>query len=241
MKFESLYSSSKGNLYRVTSQSGKVLLIDPGVRWRKLVRALDHTLNNIVGCLISHQHADHANAGADVHTSGIDVYANIETLQSLHIDGLAGSTILEHYMQYEIGPFLVFTFPVQHDVPNFGFIVSENTNREHLLFAVDCANIQSRYRLRFTEIAIGCSYDRDILKERETEGDINTSLAERLLYAHMEKSKTQQYLVEFCDMSNCKKVHLLHMSGDNIDKELAREEIEDALEKKHHRRIPVMI
>lgn len=56
MRFESFYSSSTGNLYCVTAANGKRLLIECGVTWRKLIKALSYDLTNIEACLISHEH-----------------------------------------------------------------------------------------------------------------------------------------------------------------------------------------
>jgi hypothetical protein len=51
-------------------------------------------------------------------------------------------------------------------------------------------------------------------------------LAKRLLTSHMEKQNAMNYLQEFCDLSKCRQIHLLHCSGDNMDKEKVRIEFE---------------
>jgi len=221
MIFESLFSSSAGNLYRVISNDGSQLIIDPGVTWKKLIKALDFKLSNVVGCIVSHKHQDHCKSADEMRIQGIEVYDSC--IQFEHL---------------KLKPFDVFPFPVLHDVPNSGFIIK--ADNESLFFAVDCANIVYRFGLPFTYIAIGCSYDIDILKERERNKTINRHLAERLLTAHMEKGNVLKYLTEKCNLSKCKAVYLIHMSRDNIEREKIRLDIQHKIYKLTGQTIPVI-
>lgn len=220
MKFESLYSSSAGNLYRVTADTEEQLIIDPGVTWKKFLKALDFKLDRIVGCLVSHRHNDHCKSMERIILQGIEIYIEHEYLRN-----------------YKINPFSVFPFPVMHDVPNSGFIIKQGN--ESLFFAVDCSNIEYEFGLPFTYIAIGCSYDIEVLKKRQREKKINRHLAERLLKAHMSKSNVIKYLTEKCDLSRCKAIYLIHMSRDNIERENTRLKVQLEINKRTGRAIPV--
>ena len=76
----------------------------------------------------------------------------------------------------------------------------------------------------FEIIAIECSYSKDILNKLVKSGEINEVVAKRLLTSHLEKDNTMKYLREFCDLAKCREIHLLHLSGLNIDKETTRRE-----------------
>ena len=56
MKCIQHYSGSSGNLYEIIADNGKRLLLDPGVSWKLIQKALDYKLENICACLISHAH-----------------------------------------------------------------------------------------------------------------------------------------------------------------------------------------
>jgi len=56
MIFKQHYSSSGGNLYEVVANNGKRLILDPGVTWAKLQKALNYNLRGVLGALISHEH-----------------------------------------------------------------------------------------------------------------------------------------------------------------------------------------
>jgi hypothetical protein len=56
VKFETFYSSSRANLYTVTAADGRRLMLECGIRWQLLQKALNHRLDNLEACLISHEH-----------------------------------------------------------------------------------------------------------------------------------------------------------------------------------------
>ncbi len=98
-----------------------------------------------------------------------------------------------------------------------------------MLFATDTFMIKERFTISFEIIAIECSYDKNIVKQRVEDGTLHESQARRLLKSHMEKYATLSYLMTNCDLSKCREVHLLHMSDENIDKESTVKEFKDAL------------
>ena len=135
--------------------------------------------------------------------------------------------ITENNTLLRLKSFEVFCFSTNHDCKgSLGFIVREKETNEFLLFATDTSHITQQFKHPFSIIALECSYDKDILQERVDSGDINETLAKRLLSSHMEKNVTMRYLAEFCDLSKCREIHLLHMSRDNIDIEKTKRDFE---------------
>lgn len=49
-------SSSAGNSYILTSNTGDHLLLEAGIQTRKMLRGVDYEVSKIKGCLISHAH-----------------------------------------------------------------------------------------------------------------------------------------------------------------------------------------
>ena len=224
MRFIQHYSGSSGNFYEVIANNGMRLLIDPGVTWKKIQKALKYDLSNIGVCLLSHCHGDHSKSVNDIRSAGISVYSNIETLDN--VCGSRHRTIaMANRELARLGTFQVYAFDLNHDVPILGFVI--RADDEFMLFATDTSHITQRFKWPFKIIAIECSYDKDVLQERVDSGDIDESLAKRLLTSHMEKSETKRYLREFCDLSKCTELHLLHLSGDNIAKEYIATEFEE--------------
>ena len=221
MKLHSHYSSSKGNLYTVEAEDGHRLMIECGVNWKTLQTALGFDLNGINACLCTHQHKDHSKALVNVLNAGIDCYATTETFDS-------SPGCLGHRRAHEvenktlitaIPGFQVYCFEVEHDCPGcLGFIVREEKTDEYLLFATDTAYLRQRFAYKFSIIAIECSYDHDMLQAQVDAVTIHETVAKRLLTSHMEWNRTLEYLRDHCDLEKCREIHLLHMSGDRINK-----------------------
>lgn len=229
MKFKSYYSSSKGNLYCVTAANGKRLIIDPGVPWKKIQKALNYDLSNIVGALCTHSHADHSKAIEDVLQAGIDVFASKGTFDALGVEHRRAIIVRDKETCIITPGLSVFPFLVNHDAAEpLGYIVHDHMNEycESLLFVTDTSHIKQKFGIAFNIIAICCNYDGDILHNLEEKDKINTECAKRLLTSHMELHVTHEYLKKFCCLDKCTEIHLLHMSESNIDKETVRAKFE---------------
>lgn len=229
MIFGSLYSTSGGNLYCLTSHTGERLLLECGVTWRKLEKALDYKLDGIVGCCISHSHKDHCFSVDDVMLAGIPIYASPETLVEMGIDLNSGVFPMEPGDIHEALPFTVTAYPMVHDVPNSAFIIHEVGTGEWMLFAIDTSNIIQRWDIPFTVIAIGCSFDGEALERQVHDGEVDPWLGKRLLGSHMEKSRLLEYLSKHCNLSQCRELHLMHLSWSRTRQDQVKDEFESDL------------
>lgn len=233
MKFEQLHSSSSGNAYVVTAANGKRLLIECGVAWPLLQKALDYDLSGIEGCLLSHEHKDHSKAVKDVMKAGINVYSSRGTFEACGVLGDRRAVMVSEKMNYYIGTsraggFYVAPYNINHDaLEPFMYIVGGDG--EHLLFATDTPFIKQKFKVPFDIIAIECSYNEPYLRKRVDEGTIDKELAKRLLKSHMEESTCLSYLQNCCDLSKCHSIHLLHMSHDNINLDRIKKEFKAKL------------
>jgi phosphoribosyl 1,2-cyclic phosphodiesterase len=211
------YSSSSGNLYELKSLSGERLLIDPGVTFKKLQKALDYNFDNIVGCLITHGHyTDHCRGVKDIIKSGIEVYASAGTIEELDIPKKHKERMIpiEAQKKYTNDCFEFMPFNVEHDAQEpFGFVIK--CDDEYMLFATDTMFIPSKFDLPFSIIALEVSYSLLVLKNRVEEGFIEESVAKRLLESHQEIRTAIHYLKTCCNLNRCKELHLLHLSRSN--------------------------
>ena len=227
MRFEQHFSSSSGNLYAVTSSSGQRLMIECGVPWKKLQQALGYDLRGVDACLLSHAHSDHSKSVRQVMQAGIDVYTSRGTIATLGIECERRVSPVEPGKAFFLDGFTVYPFQTHHDaVCPLGFLVSDTDASRSLLFATDTSHITQRFTVPFNVVALEASYDRHILQERVDADAVDETLAKRLLGSHMEWRVTERYLAQFCDLSRCEQIHLLHLSADNIDKEKVRRHIE---------------
>jgi phosphoribosyl 1,2-cyclic phosphodiesterase len=75
IEIKALASSSRGNAYYITDGVAP-LLLECGIPWKEIRQKLNFQTSGIAGCLITHEHNDHARAWQDVAKAGIDIYAS---------------------------------------------------------------------------------------------------------------------------------------------------------------------
>ena len=83
MELRVLGSSSSGNCY-ILDNGNEALIIEAGIRFIDVKKALDFNIRKVVGCLITHQHNDHAKyakAMVDCGSSRSDRKQGIERFQ----------------------------------------------------------------------------------------------------------------------------------------------------------------
>ena len=73
-KIKVLGSSSQVNAYILECQN-ETLLLELGVSWKDIVKALNFDLSKIVACVVTHQHSDHAKSIKDAIKAGFPVYS----------------------------------------------------------------------------------------------------------------------------------------------------------------------
>jgi phosphoribosyl 1,2-cyclic phosphodiesterase len=218
-----LASSSKGNCYHVTD--GKTaLLLEAGIRYKDIQRALNFQVSSIAGCLISHEHGDHGKAAADVMKAGIDVYASQGTLDALGLSGHRAKSI-KAKQQFQIGTWTILPFDVQHDVAEpLGFLLV-NRAGEKLVFATDTYYIRYRFP-GLTHIMVECNYSLRILDENISAGRVPAVMKKRLLKSHFSLEHVKDFL-QANDLSKVQEIWLLHLSDNNSDAALFKREIQE--------------
>ena len=204
LRFIPLASSSHGNAYLLDDVK-TCLLIECGVSYKKLQRLTGFGVSGIIGCLISHEHHDHAGCYEQLIKSGIPVYASRGTAEALECDLFE---ILEDRERVTIGSLEVLPFPTFHDAAEpMGFLVRSQVDGDKLVFATDTVNLG--YQFPGVNIAaIECNYDEKILSRAER---MPEKVRHRITNSHM--SVVRAYLwLERLDKSRLREVYLMHLS-----------------------------
>lgn len=223
IEIKPLASSSAGNAYRVTD--GKTtLLLEAGIRFADLRKALGYQISSIAAVLISHEHADHCKAAADLAKAGVDIYASQGTMDALKLPGHRAKPI-QSKKQFNIGTWTVLPFDVQHDVAEpLGFLLA-NQAGEKLLFATDTYYIRYRFP-GLTHIMVECNYSIRILSENIASGRVPASMKPRLLRSHFSLENVKEFL-KANDLSKVQEIWLLHLSDNNSHETLFKREIQE--------------
>ena len=204
MKFEALASSSSGNAYIVTDRDTRILL-ECGISHQKLQKLSGFKLSEFQACLVSHEHKDHAKAVADLISRGMAVYMSPGTADALETDAV---NLIEHMEQFNVGSLDIVPFTTFHDAAEpLGFLIKSRVDGDVLAFATDTVNL--RYKFPGLNIlAIEANYDKHILERCER---MPEKVRYRITNSHMEIDTLCDYLRSL-DLSQCREIHLLHLS-----------------------------
>lgn len=218
LTFEPLASSSAGCSYVLRRGDLAPLLIDAGLPFKEIQRALNFQLSGIAGCLVSHAHGDHAKAAYDLMRNGVDVYASRECLEQCATLVSVFANEVKPETAFRVGPWRVRPFAAVHDLPGtLGFYIWPHGERERFLYLTDSA--YSPYRFEgLTHIAVECNYSAEIMRDNALRGDISADRFKRTTRTHMSLERLLDMLAAN-DLSKVQEIHLLHLSDANSDEE----------------------
>lgn len=207
MRFEALASSSKGNVYTVSDEETRILL-ECGIPFKTLQKLVGFSLSDFQGCFVSHEHKDHAKSALELISRGMEVYMSQGTADALETDA---AKIIRDMEQMNVGSLDIVPFSTFHDAAEpLGFLIKSRVDGDVLAFATDTVNL--RYRFPGLNIlAIEANYDKYILERCEK---MPEKVKHRITNAHMEIDTLCAYLREL-DLSDCREIHLLHLSEAN--------------------------
>lgn len=204
MIFKSLASSSHGNAYIVSDNQTKILL-ECGVSHKQLQKLTGFTLSDFKACLVSHEHKDHAKCVEDLLARGMTVYMSYGTAQALEADT---ASLIEHMEQFNVGSLDVVPFSTFHDAKEpLGFLIKSRVDGDVLAFATDTVNLRYKFP-GLTILAIEANYDKCVLDRCEK---LPEKVRHRITNSHMEIDTLCDYLSTL-DLSECREIHLLHLS-----------------------------
>jgi len=209
-----LGSSSTGNGY-ILENDTEALIIEAGMRLITVKKALNFNISKVVGCLVTHQHGDHAKYLKEYLKTGITVLSSREVFASLNdlVYSCWAKTVLPG-KGYKIGNFKIIPFEAHHDVPCLGFLIS-HPETGSILFLTD--SFMSDYTFsNLSHIMIECNYADDILDRNIQSGSVFPGMRPRLMSTHMEL-ETCKGVIKANDLSKVINIVLVHLSSQNSD------------------------
>lgn len=218
IEVEVIASSSNGNCYRLISGKHQ-LLLEAGVSIQQIKKACGYQLGWVDACLISHHHADHSQAAAQLIKAGVDVYMSAETAQALG-EKAVGATVLMEGKAIKVGRnyWTIKSFPLYHDAPCIGFLIYDE--EDSVVFATDTFVVPKLDVGCIGQLMIECNYLPEILDQRLEAGEVNFKQAERILHSHMSLNSVLLFLHHNQEAVRfCRRIYLLHGSRDNGDPE----------------------
>lgn len=221
MKLTVLGSSSSGNCYLLEG-SKESLILELGIRFADIKKALNFDMSKVKGCLVSHRHGDHYKAVNDAMGNSLEVYASQGTFQDDSTHHRAN--VVKSLESFTVGGFTIKPFDTQHDCYEpLGFLI-QHDELGKMLFATDTYYIKYKFD-KLDHIMVECNYSNEILDKWVHAGLVSKSREKRLRTSHMEIQNCKE-LVRVNNWHDLKTVVLLHLSDGNSDEALFKSEIE---------------
>ena len=218
-----------GNSYAV--DDGKsVLLLEAGIRSKKIMIGYEPLLPRVAGCLITHGHQDHAKFASDLAAAGIDLFMTSGTLHEVAdkygaIDRPYRVHTVRAGEQFSLASWIVMPFETEHDAMEpCGYLLYSTAAREKLLFATDTYYIPNTFRA-LNVIMVECNYSQELISRSVAEGRIPESMKHRIERAHFSLENVKDFL-RANDMSTVRHIYLIHISRNNGDPKQFKREIQ---------------
>lgn len=219
MKLRVLGSSSKGNCYIIENEKS-ILILEAGISFKEVKKAIDFNVSKIVGVLASHSHGDHAKYIPDYLKDRVPVFSTEHTAKIYK-----NVNVVKHKKIFHLSDFRIMPFDLKHDVPCLGFLI-KHPQAGTLVFATDTYYLPYKFK-GLNHILIEVNYAKDILNYNIQKGSIHPVQAKRVLSSHMELQTTVNML-RANDLSQVANIVLLHLSDGNSNARLFKKEIEAA-------------
>lgn len=216
-----LGSSSQGNCY-ILENKNEALIIEAGVRFIEVKKALGFDIRKVSGCLITHQHNDHAKYIKAMVESGFPTLALEEVWTAKGVTG-SRAYCIERGKGYRFGRFKVLPFDACHDVPCVGYLI-DHPETGRIMFLTDSCMCEYVFP-GLNQVMIECNYSDAKLVEAINAGRTLPSQRERLMTSHMELNTCKGFLCAN-DLTNVANIILLHLSDNNSDEKHFVSEIE---------------
>jgi phosphoribosyl 1,2-cyclic phosphodiesterase len=222
-----LASGSSGNSYAV-DDGESVLLLEAGIPAKKILSGYLPLLPRVAGCLITHEHQDHAKGATGIAAAGINLYGTAGTFSGIpDIDRPYRKHVVRVGEQFTTANWAVLPFETKHDATEpCGYLLYSMAAREKLLFATDTYYIPNTFR-GLNVIMMECNYSLPILEESIRDCRIHEAMRPRLLRSHFGLENVKDFF-RANDMSTVRHIYLIHLSGNNADPKQFRREIERA-------------
>ena len=216
-------SGSSGNSYALIADDGEILAIEAGCKFLDFKKMIDWKISNVVGCIVSHEHGDHARYIKDFMQSSIPVYTAFETQTAFEAITGERTIALSPKKSCQIGSFTVVPFNVPHDteIECYGYLIKHDEMGK-LLFLTDLEYCKYDFSgMKVEHIMVEANYNMDLV-------DRNEPNYEHRLRGHMSLDTALKF-ISTNDNPALRNVVLIHLSDKSGDPALFKQKTEETI------------
>lgn len=224
MNLQILGSSSKGNGYLLTTSGGEVLIIEAGIGLIEVKKALNFDISKVSGLIVSHEHGDHFGKIHEYIGAGIQCYMGSDTGKMLKKDSHNAHHV-PIKKEIMVGSFKILAFPVVHDVPALGYLIS-HPESGIICFLTDTFYTAFKFP-KITHWMIEANYSQEIMDRNIESGRLPEVVRRRTGENHMSLETCKQCL-QANDLTDTRNIVLIHLSDGNSNEKDFKKQIQEA-------------
>lgn len=211
MELQILGSGSLGNCYILKPSKGKSLIIDCGVNFSAVKKALNFDYSSVAGCIQSHSHGDHSKFTKDFVHSGINVFMSEQNRKELAIEShnIIEVQALRKIILYD---FTITPFELKHDVKCFGFQI-DHPESGRIIFITDTNFCEYTFD-NVNQFIVEANFSHEILEAKFKDKADMQFLHDRILRNHFSLRDCKN-LLRSNDLKNVVNIVLIHLSDSN--------------------------
>lgn len=207
MKLKVLGSGSSGNCY-ILENDIEALIIEAGLPFKEVKKALDFNVRKIAGVVASHCHLDHAKYVAEYEKAGIPVFRPYDGMKDMDLKKGAGFKIQAFPNQSKDGHWFHGNSNGT-ECPCYGFYV-QHPDIGSLVYISDTECVRWRFS-EINHVLVEANYSKDLVSDMPEK-------RRHVLTGHMGINTTCGFL-EKNRSPALRNVILLHLSRDSADAE----------------------
>ena len=207
MRLKCLGSSSTGNCYLLTSNSGETLILDCGIPIKEIKKGLNWNIRNVIGCIVSHVHSDHSKSVEDLEDMGIPIFAPYlgDICKSMNM----GEFTVKSFDLTTIDGNWTHTNADGTSCPIFGFLITHQ-EMGRMLYITDCELVKWKFK-GINHILLGVNYDKDLIDMD------NAGKANHVFRGHLSIDTACDFVkANYSD--SLQNVIMCHLSAENADR-----------------------
>lgn len=209
MRLKCLGSSSAGNCYLLTSNSGETLILDCGIPIKEIKKGLDWNIKDVVGVLCTHKHLDHSKSAEEFRKMGMPVYLPyIPYTNSKPVKMDSQNWKVQAFDLTTVDDRWTHTDANGEPCPIYGFLIT-HPEMGRMLYITDCEAVKWKFK-GINHILLGVNYDKDLI-DRD-----NTGKANHVFRGHLSIDTACDFVkANYSD--SLQNVIMCHLSSENAD------------------------
>ncbi|MGK0554492.1 MBL fold metallo-hydrolase [Macrococcus capreoli] len=199
-------------------------MLEAGISFKEMQKAVKFQTSKIKGCLITHEHNDHAKFTSQYLTHGIECFATSGTVEGISVVHHRLHEI-EYKKDFKIGTWTIKAFKVNHDAKEPCGYLLKSAHGYKLLFVTDTYYCQYKFP-GITHMMLEVNYIYEEMQQNVQNGLLHPGLARRIMKSHFSLEHAIGFL-RANDTSQLKAVHLIHLSKNNSNATIIKEKIQE--------------